>query len=446
MSHRNTVKLPFMLKKICCVIVSLSLVLLPTASFAELARQVRVEWSYDTSMPDLAGYNFYQNGAHIAAISDPTALWADLNVILETGASNIFTMTAFDTAYVETPHSGEYIIDVPPEDETGNVLPLAKFNVSEISGEAPFAVDFDAAPSVDYDGVIVDYSWDFGDGDSGGGDFANHIFSSPGLYTVILLVTDDEGALNQSEIDITVTDAGAGDNASPTADIDASVIAGDAPLSVNFDGGFSADSDGVIVSYSWDFGDGDSGSGEFVEHAFVAAGVYSVVLTVTDDGGATAAETVDITVTSPVELENVGPTAVMTYGYKLPTTSFGWEYTAGPDLAGFRLSVDGNQECEIADPAARQMDCPIYVGVDVLDITLTAFDTSGNESNVSNTFVLNPVVLPDSVFELSAPLDVRFSAENSTDSDGTIVSYSWDFGDGETGVGETVDHTYAVAG
>ncbi|MCK5228276.1 MAG: PKD domain-containing protein, partial [Desulfobulbaceae bacterium] len=117
-----------------------------------------------------------------------------------------------------------------------------------------------------------------------------------------------------------------------------------------------------------------------------------------------------------------------------------------PDLAGFRLSVDGNQECEIADPAARQMDCPIYVGVDVLAITLTAFDTSGNESNVSNTFVLNPVVLPDSVFELSAPLDVRFSALSSTDSDGEIVSYSWDFGDGETGVGETVDHTYAVAG
>ncbi|MDO8446572.1 MAG: DUF1566 domain-containing protein [Deltaproteobacteria bacterium] len=43
-------------------------------------------------------------------------------------------------------------------------------------------------------------------------------------------------------------------------------------------------------------------------------------------------------------------------------------------------------------------------------------------------------------------LQVSFDASLSSDSDGTIASYGWDFGDGQTGVGSTVSHTYASAG
>ena len=45
-----------------------------------------------------------------------------------------------------------------------------------------------------------------------------------------------------------------------------------------------------------------------------------------------------------------------------------------------------------------------------------------------------------------APLEVSFNASNSSDSDGTIVSYAWDFKDGYTGNGVTVNHTFNSTG
>ncbi len=52
-------------------------------------------------------------------------------------------------------------------------------------------------------------------------------------------------------------------------------------------------------------------------------------------------------------------------------------------------------------------------------------------------------VVPDSG---NAPLTVNFSAIESTDRDGSIINYAWDFGDGSTGSGETVSHTYNEIG
>jgi uncharacterized repeat protein (TIGR01451 family) len=56
---------------------------------------------------------------------------------------------------------------------------------------------------------------------------------------------------------------------------------------VQFDGSGSFDPDGTIVAFDWDFGDGTTGTGATPSHTFAAAGIYTVSLTVTDDGGAT---------------------------------------------------------------------------------------------------------------------------------------------------------------
>jgi len=63
------------------------------------------------------------------------------------------------------------------------------------------------------------------------------------------------------------------------------------PLTVNFNAGNSTDPDGQIVSYKWIFGDGATGSGKIVNHAFQRQGVFSISLKVTDDDGATASAT-----------------------------------------------------------------------------------------------------------------------------------------------------------
>jgi hypothetical protein len=67
-------------------------------------------------------------------------------------------------------------------------------------------------------------------------------------------------------------------------------------VSVKLDGRKSRDPDGRIVSYQWNFGDGKSGSGKVVYHKYTTRGTFTVTLTVTDDKGATGADTARVRV------------------------------------------------------------------------------------------------------------------------------------------------------
>lgn len=71
-------------------------------------------------------------------------------------------------------------------------------------------------------------------------------------------------------------------------------------LACDFDANGSSDTDGTIESYDWDFGDGNTATGLAPSHLFAGDGDYSVVLTVTDDGGETATETQTVSVSEPV--------------------------------------------------------------------------------------------------------------------------------------------------
>jgi len=86
-------------------------------------------------------------------------------------------------------------------------------------------------------------------------------------------------------------------NQAPVASFTAIPTSGVVPLEVFFDASVSYDPDGNIVSYAWDFKDGNTGSGETINHTFSSTGNYNVKLTVTDNEGATDSTTKTITVT-----------------------------------------------------------------------------------------------------------------------------------------------------
>ncbi|WKN43607.1 PKD domain-containing protein [Tunicatimonas pelagia] len=89
---------------------------------------------------------------------------------------------------------------------TVNALPTAVAVATPPSGPAPLTVNFDASQSSDgVEGEIVTYAWDFGDGSVGNGQVVTHMYSTDSIYTAMLIVTDNLGAADSSEITITVS-------------------------------------------------------------------------------------------------------------------------------------------------------------------------------------------------------------------------------------------------
>ncbi len=95
------------------------------------------------------------------------------------------------------------------------------------------------------------------------------------------------------------------ENAPPVADTGGPYV-GDPTDFIVFDGSGSSDSDGTIVSWDWDFGDGSAASGKSLFHSYPEAGVYTVKLEVTDNAGATHTATTSATIG---EVSNLPPTA-----------------------------------------------------------------------------------------------------------------------------------------
>jgi PKD repeat protein len=152
------------------------------------------------------------------------------------------------------------------------------FSPAQPTEDAP--VIFDGSGS---SGANLTYAWTFGDGATGIGVRSTHSYSVAGNYSVVLTVTDDRGTTDSSNQSVIVTAA-----ADPTAEFTSSPTAPIVNGDVFFDGSLSTTPSGTgrtIASYDWNFGDGQSGSGQKVSHKYGAAGSYVVVLNVRDSTG-----------------------------------------------------------------------------------------------------------------------------------------------------------------
>ena len=216
-----------------------------------------------------------------------------------------------DPATVDTGNGTAPIVDMGAYEVGGtppvNQPPVAMPSATPLTGEAALLVQFSSTGSYDPDGTIVSYAWIFGDGDTNSTPAPSHVYNTVGNYTAFLTVTDDDGDTNSDSVTITVLEPVP--NQDPIALISAIPTSGEIPLDVSFDGSLSYDGDGTIVSYQWDFGDGNIASGISTAHTFTVAGNYTAWLTVTDDDGATASEAELITVTEPVP--NIPPVAII---------------------------------------------------------------------------------------------------------------------------------------
>jgi PKD repeat protein len=192
---------------------------------------------------------------------------------------------------------------------------------------------FDASNSTD-DGTLVAFAWDFGDGATGSGQTVSHVYAGAGSYTVTLVVTDDLG-VDSTPASTTVTITAPVDNP-PTAD-PGGPYSGRTGVAISFDGSNSSDPENQPLTYSWDFGDGNSASGAAPTHTYSSGGTYTVTLTVNDSGqdSAPASTTATISDNNPPVADPGGP-------YDSTNVTVTFNGTASSDLDSDPLTYNWN--------------------------------------------------------------------------------------------------------
>jgi hypothetical protein len=143
---------------------------------------------------------------------------------------------------------------------------------------------FDGSLSNDTESGIANYTWTFVYDNATVtlyDKFANYTFAIPGMYTVTLNVTDNEGNWNTDTMRVTVL----ADTTPPLAVTEPNKI-GYPGLPVKFNASLSFDSSGQILNYSWSFNDNGPRViyGKEAYYSFSQTGNYTVVLNITDTG------------------------------------------------------------------------------------------------------------------------------------------------------------------
>lgn len=279
----------------------------------------------------------------------------------------------------------------------GVILPtnpnlIADFTASTFTPEAFRSVTFDATAST----IVVPpsttkvacttactYSWNFGDGTTGAGITATHAFRAPGTFAVTLTVTDSRGA--QASTSKTVT---ASTPAAPGGDF---TLSPSSNIATNVDVAFNAAgvtwSGRTISSYSWNFGDGERGSGITTTHRFRGAGTFTVTLTVADDLGATGqlSKTVTVTtlggVTAGLSASTTAPKVNQRVVFDATTSV----PSAGGTIVSYRF-IYGDGAEETSDGGIQSHT---YTSTGSFTVTVVVTDSNGKTASKSLTLTVS---------------------------------------------------------
>ena len=339
------------------------------------------------------------------------------------------------------------------------------------------SVTLDGSGSSDSDGTIVSYSWTQTGGDSvtlNNASSSSPSFTAPSTdtaqtLTFTLTVMDDDSASGTDTVDVLVSErstsperstSSAVPNIPPSANAGSrrSVAAG---ASVTLDGSGSSDSDGTIVSYSWTQTGGDSvtlnnassSSPSFTAPSTDTAQTLTFTLTVMDDDSASGTDTVDVLVsersTSPERstssaVPNIPPSAnagsrrSVAAGASVTLdgsgssdsdgtiVSYSWTQTGGDSVTLNNASSSSPSFTAPSTDTAQTLTFTLTVmdddsasGTDTVDVLVSERSTPPAVPNIP------PSANAGSRRSVAAGASVTLDGSGSSDSDGTIVSYSW---------------------
>ena len=294
----------------------------------------------------------------------------------------------------------------------------------------------------DPDGDDIRYVFNWGDDTTSETEFVksgemavqSHAWNEPGEYNIRVRAIDDRDASSEwSEPLIMVV------HIPPTAIISATPTEITEGEHVSFSAESSRDSDGYIVYYGWDFGDGDTGAGINVEHTYSHSGHYTAALTVTDNDNLSASDTVGVTVkprvlsisifTDPVPSGESNEVAVLVTANGDPVHAFVYlsSTTGGLDPATGTTDAGGRFVSIFTAPAVRAET--MYT----IHAEVAAEGELSGEESVSDLITV-PELSPTAYMEIYPnPADEGESVTLEgwgRDEDGEVVECRWTLPDG----------------
>ncbi|MCB9102688.1 MAG: PKD domain-containing protein [Anaerolineales bacterium] len=253
------------------------------------------------------------------------------------------------------------------------------------------------------------------------GQTVNNTWSSGGIYTVTLRVTDKDGASGTDTTTVTV-------DSKPTANAGGPYTRPEF-VAVTFNGSGSFDPDGDTLTYSWDFGDGNFSSPSInptVSHAYQDSGAYIATLTVNDGRGGVDTDQVDVTIT------NTPPTAVVGGPYngnEGQPVSFDGSGSSDISPVDFAtLTYNWNFGDGSPAPASAAKVTHTYADNGTYNVTLTVTDKDGGVSSASTTATIsniNPTANAGGPYRTTINVTIPLTGSGS-DVAADTLTYEWD--------------------
>ncbi|MBI4647087.1 MAG: PKD domain-containing protein [Bacteroidia bacterium] len=287
----------------------------------------------------------------------------------------------------------------------------------------------DAISFYDYSwGNIVSRLWDFGDDYTSTSQSPIHIYTSTGIYNVTLTVSNYCGVSNSITQTVTITNS-----LSPTADFYfyPETVCPNEPISFE---NYSYD----YIFSLWDFGDSTTSTQNSPQHSYGSAGAYTVILTVTNNCGNSDTYVTNVTVSNLIIPE--------AYPYAYP------ESACAGDIINFYDYSYGSIVSWVWDfgdstTSAFQNPLHIYTVNGIYNVTLTVQNSCGLSNTGTTSVEIGNSVTPDVWFwaypDNVCPGDTIYFQDYSS---GNIVSWLWDFGDGQYSSLQNPIHVYSANG
>lgn len=290
-----------------------------------------------------------------------------------------------------------------------NPAPVAAFtNSAQCFVDSVFFTD----NSTIVNGTITGWNWNFGDATTSTLQNPSHWYSSPGTYTVTLIVTSNSGCSDTISQIVNV-------QPSPLANFSATQVCFG---STTFFNDSSTISSGTITGWNWNFGDplsvpNNTSSLQNPSHIFTSAGTFTVTLIITSNSGCTDTIAIPVTVNA-LPVANFSTTTVCQGN----ATSFTDLSTGNP--VSWSWSFPGG------NPALSSSQNPSSVfPAGTYTVTLIAGTSFGCTDTISQVITVNPT--PVAAFSNTAQcfVDSVYFTDGSSISSGNISGWSWNFGD-----------------